>query len=103
MLRGRATPGVDLVAPSDLRNIYLATLARGERLPLSVVVGGHPVDYFGATMRMPDDELSLLAPLRGTAKPVGQSLTNHNPGPPDGDALAPPHFAAPQARPEPKP
>ena len=61
MLRGRATTGVDLVAPSDLRNIYLAALARGERLPLSVVVGGHPVDYFGATMRMPGDELSLLA------------------------------------------
>src|SRR5580704_5742980 len=76
MLRGRATTGVDLVAPSDLRNIYLATLARGERLPLSVVVGGHPVDYFGATMRMPGDELSLLARLRGTAMPVVKSITN---------------------------
>ena len=76
MLRGRTTTGVDLVAPSDLRNIYLATLARGERLPLSVVVGGHPVDYFGATMRMPGDELSLLARLRGTAMPVVKSITN---------------------------
>src|ERR1700731_1284378 len=76
MLRGRATTGVDLVAPSDLRNIYLAALARGERLPLSVVVGGHPVDYFGATMRMPGDELSLLARLRGTAMPVVKSITN---------------------------
>jgi len=44
MVRGRDTTGIDLVAPSDLRNIYLATLARGERLPMSVVVGGHPVD-----------------------------------------------------------
>src|SRR3984893_3527189 len=76
MLRGLATTGGDLVAPSDLRNISLATLERGERLPLSVVVGGHPVGYFGAPMRMPGDELSLLARLRGTPMPVVKSITN---------------------------
>ncbi len=76
MLHGRATTGIDLVAPSDLRNIYLATLARGERLPLSVVVGGHPVDYFGATMRMPGDELALLASLRAAPMPVVKCVTN---------------------------
>jgi 2,5-furandicarboxylate decarboxylase 1 len=76
MLRGRATTGIDLVAPSDLRNIYLAALARGERLPLAVVVGGHPVDYFGATMRMPGDELSLLASLRGAPMPLVKCITN---------------------------
>jgi 2,5-furandicarboxylate decarboxylase 1 len=76
MLRGRATTGVDLVAPSDLRNIYLASLARGERLPITVVVGAHPVDYFGATMRMPVDELGLLASLRAAPMPVVKSLTN---------------------------
>jgi 2,5-furandicarboxylate decarboxylase 1 len=76
MLHGRATTGIDLVAPSDLRNIYLAALARGERLPLSVVVGGHPVDYFGATMRMPGDELSLLASLRAAPMPVVKCVTN---------------------------
>jgi 2,5-furandicarboxylate decarboxylase 1 len=76
MLRGRATTGVDLVAPSDLRNIYLAALKRGERLPLAVLVGGHPVDYFGATMRMPGDELALLARLRGAALPLAKCITN---------------------------
>src|SRR5947209_471690 len=76
MLRGRATTGVDLVAPSDLRNIYLGTLGRGERLPLSVVVGGHPVDYFAATMRVPVDELGLIASLRGCPMPVVKSITN---------------------------
>src|SRR2546421_2911401 len=76
MVRGRATTGIDLVAPSDLRNIYLATLKRGERLPMSVVVGGHPVDYFGATMRMPGDELNLLASLRAAPMPVVKSITN---------------------------
>jgi len=76
MLRGRASTGIDLVAPSDLRNIYLAALARGERLPLNVVVGGHPVDYFGATMRMPGDELSLLASLRAAPMPVVTCVSN---------------------------
>ena len=76
MLRGRATTGIDLVAPSDLRMIYLAALKRAERLPLSVVVGGHPVDYFGATMRLPVDELGLLASLRAAPMPVVKNLTN---------------------------
>ena len=76
MLRGRATTGIDLVAPSDLRMIYLAALKRGERLPLSVVVGGHPIDYFGATMRLPVDELGLLASLRAAPMPVVKSVTN---------------------------
>src|SRR5262249_4155134 len=57
-------------------NIYLAALARGERLPLSVVVGGHPVDYFGATMRMPGDELSLLASLRAAPMPIVKCVSN---------------------------
>src|SRR5258708_38997190 len=87
MLRGRATTGVDLVAPSDLRNIYLAALARGERLPLSVVVGGHPVDYFAATMRMPGDELSLLARLRGAPMPVVKRITNELRVPADAEWL----------------
>ena len=76
MLHGRATTGIDLIAPSDLRNIYLAALGRGERLPLSVIVGGHPVDYFGATMRAPGDELALLACLRASPMPVVKCVTN---------------------------
>jgi UbiD family decarboxylase len=85
MVRGRNTTGIDLVAPSDLRNIYLATLARGERLPMSVVVGGHPVDYFGASLRMPVDELGLLASLRGTPMPVVKSVTNDQRVPADAE------------------
>jgi UbiD family decarboxylase len=85
MLRGKNTTGIDLVAPSDLRTIYLATLARGERLPMSVVVGGHPVDYFGASLRMPVDELGLLASLRGTPMPVVKSVTNDQRVPADAE------------------
>src|SRR3954462_1696115 len=85
MVRGRATTGIDLVAPSDLRNIYLATLARGDPLPMSVVVGGHPVDYFGASLRMPVDEIGLLASLRGAPMPVVKSITNDQRVPADAE------------------
>jgi 2,5-furandicarboxylate decarboxylase 1 len=76
MLRGKRETGIDLVAPSDLRDILLATLARGEKLPLSIVVGAHPVDYFAATMRAPVDELGLMASLRGAPLAVVKCVTN---------------------------
>src|SRR5690606_29574996 len=76
MLRGRRETGIDLVAPSDLRAIYLARQALGEPLPLSIVVGSHPIDYFAATMRLPGDELSLMASLRGAPLPVVRCVTN---------------------------
>ena len=66
MIRGRRTTGVDLNAPSDLRNRYLQAVDRGERLPVAFVIGSHPLDYLGATMRGDQlDELCLISSLRG--------------------------------------
>jgi len=76
MLRGRREAGVDLNAPSDLRAIYQAALARGERLPIAFVVGSHPIDHVAATMRLPGDELALIAALRGAPLPVVKCRTN---------------------------
>jgi 2,5-furandicarboxylate decarboxylase 1 len=76
MLRGAHEAGVDLVAPSDLRAIYEAAAARGENLPVSFVVGSHPIDHMAATMRMAVDELGLVASLRGVPLPVVKSVTN---------------------------
>jgi UbiD family decarboxylase len=76
MVRGRTETGIDLVASSDLRTIYRAVAARRERLPLSIVVGSHPIDYFAATMRVPVDELGLMASLRDAPLPVVKSITN---------------------------
>src|SRR6185436_5039765 len=70
MLRGRKEAGVDLVAPSDLRAIYLAQAKRGEALPVAFVVGSHPIDHVAATMRIPADEAGLIASLRGAPLPV---------------------------------
>jgi 2,5-furandicarboxylate decarboxylase 1 len=76
MIRGRKETGIDLMAPSDLRAIYLASLGEKKSLPLSIVVGGHPIDYFAATMRAPIDELGLMASLRGAPLPLVKSITN---------------------------
>lgn len=70
MLRGKRETGIDLVSPSDLRAIYLASAKRGEPLPIAFVVGSHPIDHVAATMRIPSDELELLASLRGAPLPV---------------------------------
>jgi 2,5-furandicarboxylate decarboxylase 1 len=76
MLRGRREAGVDLVAPSDLRAIYLAQARRGEPLPIAFVVGSHPIDQVAATMRIPVDEAGLIACLRGEPLPVVKCLTS---------------------------
>src|SRR5260221_1147023 len=65
MLRGRREAGVDLNSPSDLRALYAAATRQGQRLPVAFVVGSHPADYVAAVMRLPVDELGLLASLRG--------------------------------------
>src|SRR5215471_14139513 len=70
MLRGRQEAGVDLNSPSDLRAIYEASAAKGRPLPISFVVGAHPVDHVAAVMRLPLDELSLIATLRDAPLPV---------------------------------
>ncbi len=42
MLRGRRHAGVDLIAPSDMRAIYLEGAARKEPVPVAYTVGSHP-------------------------------------------------------------
>jgi 2,5-furandicarboxylate decarboxylase 1 len=76
MLRGRNETGIDLVAASDLRNIYRSALPDGKPFPLSVVVGAHPIDYFASTMRVPVDEIGLISSLRGAPLPVVKCVTN---------------------------
>ena len=76
MLRGRREAGVDLNAPSNLRAIYQAAVARGEQTPVSLVVGAHPLDYLAATMRLPVDETAILGSLRAAPLPVVRCRTN---------------------------
>jgi len=75
-LRNRYEAGTNVTAPSDLKRIYTACVERGERLPLTFTVGGHPLDFVAATTRQPVDELALIANFRGEPAPVVKSLTN---------------------------
>ena len=76
MLRGRREMRTNLTDNSDLKGIYLAALARKERLPVAFVVGTSPTDFFGANLKVPTDELNLLATLRGEAMPVVRCTTS---------------------------
>jgi UbiD family decarboxylase len=85
MLRGRREAGVDLNSPSDLRAIYEASAAAGRPLPISFVVGAHPVDHVAAVLRLPVDELGLVATLRAAPMPVVKCITNDIRVPADGE------------------
>src|SRR5215469_5951122 len=74
-LRNRYEAGTNVTAPSDLKRIYTACVARGERLPITFTVGAHPLDFIAATTRQPVDELALVANFRGEPAPVVKSLT----------------------------
>ncbi len=75
MLRGPKETGVDLNAPSDLRAIYMAAQARGEKVPVAYVIGMHPIDLVAATMKQPGDELGLISSLRAAPMAVVKCVT----------------------------
>src|SRR5215470_14420565 len=75
-LRNRYEAGTNVTAPSDLKRIYTASVARGEKLPVTFTVGAHPLDFFAATTRQDGDELGLVASFRAEPAPVVKSLTN---------------------------
>ena len=75
-LRNRTECGTNVTAPSDLKRIYTACVARGEKLPITFTVGAHPLDFVAATMRQGDDELALIAQMGGEPAVVVKSLTN---------------------------
>lgn len=75
-LRNRTECGINVTAPSDLKRIYTASVARGEKLPVTFTAGAHPLDFFAATTRQGGDELALVAQFRAEPAPVVKSLTN---------------------------
>ena len=76
MLRSQHETGVDLVAPSDLKAIYEANAAAGKPTPVSFVVGAHPIDHVAGVMRLPVDELGIVASLREAPLAVVKCITN---------------------------
>ena len=77
MLRGKRTAGVDLIAPSDMRAIYLEGAARKEPVPVAYAVGSHPADFLAAMASLPAvDELDVVGAVRGAPVPVVKCVTN---------------------------
>jgi 2,5-furandicarboxylate decarboxylase 1 len=77
MLRGPRQAGVDLIAPSDMRAIYLEAAARNEPVPVAYAVGSHPADYLAAMVALPGvNELDILGAMRGQPAPVVKCVTS---------------------------
>jgi 2,5-furandicarboxylate decarboxylase 1 len=77
MLRGPRTAGIDMIAPSDARAIFLEGVAKGEKTPVAYVVGSTPCDFMAAVcMNPPMDELEVLGALRGAPVPIVKCVTN---------------------------
>jgi 2,5-furandicarboxylate decarboxylase 1 len=77
MLRGPRQAGVDLIAPSDMRAIYLEAAARNEPVPVAYAIGSHPADYLAAMVALPAvNELDIVGALRGQPVPVVKCVTS---------------------------
>jgi 2,5-furandicarboxylate decarboxylase 1 len=76
MLHSPNETGIGLFSPSDLKAIYERSAAQQRHLPIAFVVGSHPIDHVAATMRIPGDELRLLASLRGQPLNLVKCITN---------------------------
>jgi UbiD family decarboxylase len=77
MLRGRRQAGVDLIAPSDMRAIYLDAASRNEKVPVAYAVGSHPADFLAAMVALLSvDELDVIGALRGEPVPLVKCVTS---------------------------
>jgi UbiD family decarboxylase len=77
MLRGPRRAGVDLIAPSDMRAIYLEGAARKEPVPVAYAVGSHPADFLAAMAALPNvDELDVIGAMRGEPAPMVKCVTS---------------------------
>ena len=75
-LRNRRECGTNVTARSHLKMIYQRCVARGDKLPISFAVGSHPIDFMASLMRVRQDEVNLIATLRGEPVPLVKCVTN---------------------------
>jgi 2,5-furandicarboxylate decarboxylase 1 len=75
-----------------LKKCYIACVERGETLPASFAIGSHPLDYLAAGLRLPGDELALVATLRGEPVPMVRGLTNGVLAPADAEMIIEGYF-----------
>jgi UbiD family decarboxylase len=77
MLRSRTTMRSNLTQMSDLKRMFIAAVERGEHLTVNFTIGGHPLDFLAACVRVsPLDEFDLVATLRGAPLPMVRAVSN---------------------------
>jgi len=87
MLRSKKELRCNLTQMSDLKRIYLGAIERKEHLPVSFVIGAHPLDFMSAAIKVPVDEFVLVATLRGETLPMVKGITNGVPVPADAEMV----------------
>ena len=92
MLRSKTTMRSNLTAPSDLRRIYVAAVARKQKLPVSFAIGSHPIDFCVAGVKVPGDEFGLVATMRGEPFPMVRGVTNGILAPADAECILEGYF-----------
>ena len=95
MLRDERTLTSNLTQQSDLRDIYRGCVEAHQPLPVSFVIGTHPLDFLAATLRVKtDDEVDLVARMRGAPLPLVKSITNDLMVPADAELVLEGYFDA---------
>jgi UbiD family decarboxylase len=95
MLRDERTLTSNLTQQSDLRDIYKICVEHHRPLPVSFVIGTHPLDFLAATLRVKsDDEVDLVARMRGATLPLVKSVTNDLMVPADAELVLEGYFDA---------
>jgi UbiD family decarboxylase len=87
MLFGRREATTNLTNTSDLQKMLKGALERGERLPVSFVIGVHPIDFLAAQMQVPVDEFGLIASLRRGPLPMVRGISNGVLAPADAEVI----------------
>ncbi len=75
-LRNRKECGTNITVRSHLMLLYQRCVARGQKLPISYVIGSHPTDFLAAVMRIPCEEIGLIGALRDQPVPLVKCVTN---------------------------
>ncbi len=95
MLRDERTLTSNLTQQSDLRDIYKGCVESHQPLPVSFVIGTHPLDFLAATLRVTtDDEVDLVARMRAAPLPLVKSVTNDLMVPADAEMVLEGYFDA---------
>jgi UbiD family decarboxylase len=95
MLRDERTLTSNLTQQSDLRDIYKGCVEHHLPLPVSFVIGTHPLDFLAATLRVKsDDEVELVARMRAASLPLVKSVTNDLMVPADAEMVLEGYFDA---------